>query len=167
MEKKLYLGKNKEHYALVDEKDYLRLKGHHWIRHKQLGYAYRQERRGKKKKTYYLHREVLGLSYGDGMVVDHIDRNPLNCKRDNLRAAKGHKMNAQNKPSFKGSSSRFRGVRKRGTQFEAYVHIEGKQIHVGRFEKEVDAAIAVHHKRKEVMPWACTDPALEKEVSDI
>lgn len=33
-----------------------------------------------------LHRWLLGLDVGDRRIGDHKDRNPMNCRRENLRA---------------------------------------------------------------------------------
>lgn len=68
-------------YAIVDKEDFLRLSnGPRWHLHMR-GYATRTI--GRKKIRQYLHREVLG--YSGKKSVDHIDRNPLNCQKKNLR----------------------------------------------------------------------------------
>ena len=36
-------------------------------------------------KAEYLHRWLMNIKKGDKAVVDHIDRNLLNCQRSNLR----------------------------------------------------------------------------------
>jgi len=58
----------------------------------------------------HLHREVLGLSKGDG-IVDHKDGNGINCQRENLRKT-NLSVNSRNAPGprDKISISGFRGV---------------------------------------------------------
>jgi hypothetical protein len=38
-----------------------------------------------KQRSLLLHRVLLGLTWGDGLQIDHIDHNPLNNQRRNLR----------------------------------------------------------------------------------
>lgn len=46
-------------------------------------YAVALVRKGKSLRAVYLHRLVMGA--GNGEIVDHIDGDPLNCCRSNLR----------------------------------------------------------------------------------
>ncbi|GAH21431.1 unnamed protein product, partial [marine sediment metagenome] len=47
--------------------------------------AVRGIRRGGKNIQIPMHRQILGLKPGDGKIVDHINRNPLDNRRVNLR----------------------------------------------------------------------------------
>jgi hypothetical protein len=58
-------------------------------------YAARRGRAGEPKQVY-LHREVLGLNPGDGLVGDHIEGNTLDNRRCNLRRAT-HTENQRNR----------------------------------------------------------------------
>lgn len=68
-----------------------------------------------KQKTILLHREIMkrmaGNEIPEGYIVDHIDRNPLNNQRNNLRLVT-HRQNAQNKNKMKNNKSGFIGVSK-------------------------------------------------------
>ena len=53
------------------------------------------------KLTHYLHREVLGLTPGDGLETDHRNGDRLDNRRSNLRVAT-RAQNAQNVPARSG-----------------------------------------------------------------
>lgn len=73
--------------------------------------------------------------------VDHIDRNTLNDKIENLRAAT-KKENCRNKTSSKNSTSKYLGVWKEGNRFRSEICVDGKRKYIGSFKNEHDAAIA-------------------------
>jgi hypothetical protein len=97
------------------------------------GYTYTQY----KGKRYMVHNIIYEMVFGsipDGMVVDHIDRNPLNNRPDNLRLA----TLSQNQGN-RGSKRKFKGVYKyRNGKYRAC--IAGK--HLGYFDCKKQAALA-------------------------
>ncbi len=78
-------------HALVDDEDFARLSAYRWGMYEgaKTNYALRGEHiagtRG--TRTYYMHREVLGLPQGSGhdIEADHWDFDGLNNVRSNLR----------------------------------------------------------------------------------
>jgi hypothetical protein len=145
-------------YALVDAAD--AEWANQWKWHlTDKGYARRSEymgggRRGT-TKSYFLHREILGLTHGDGADGDHIDLNKLNCRRSNLRVLTDGK-NAQNRPGWSVASSKYRGVSwdKSRRKWLAYITVAGKHRRIGRFDSEDDAGEAARLARVELMPYA-------------
>lgn len=78
-ELKLTQGKT----ALVSGEDFDYLNQFNW-QFTPRGYVKRStSRKMGKKTTIFLHRELMGFPVG--LYVDHIDGNPLNNQRDNLR----------------------------------------------------------------------------------
>lgn len=71
---------------------------------------YARRRRGTPVYRYVM-RQVLGHKIPRGMVVDHIDRNPLNNRRDNLRLCTPQ-QNAANRSVSGRGSSKYKGVTK-------------------------------------------------------
>jgi hypothetical protein len=91
------------------------------------------------------------------MEVDHIDRDRLNYRRTNLRVfRKTQGANPQNKPSYHGSSSAYRGVSwHKGTQkWMAYVKTQGRVTYLGVFTSEQEAAEAARAGRQRLLPFA-------------
>ena len=77
--------------------------------------------------------------------IDHIDRNPRNNTRGNLRAC-GKAANNKNVPTRENKTSGHRGVSKRGDRWQAVVRINGKLKWLGVFDSEEDgAAVAAPH----------------------
>jgi hypothetical protein len=77
-----------------------------------------------------------------GDPVDHINRNKLDNRRENLRVV-DRSANNQNRQKFKGpASSQYVGVTKRGNRWAARIKKDGKSCALGRFDTERDAAIA-------------------------
>lgn len=102
-----------------------------------------------------LHRDLLGLTPGDGVEGDHINLNKLDNRRSNLRVTT-RPQSAQNKPSYTGTSSHYRGVSwdKREKLWVAYCHVNGKRVYSARFESEQEAAEAAAAARRQFLPFA-------------
>ena len=133
--------------AIVDDEDYERLNQFRWHANKK-GYAMRHLKTGK-RNTVFMHREIIGAY--PGIFVDHIDGNIFNNQRNNLRLAT-NAQNCCNSGSRRGSSSSFKGVRLfRDGKWHARIMANYKEIHLGYFKNEIDAAIAynnaaiIHH----------------------
>lgn len=151
-------AKTQRRTALVDAELFEELNEYRWIYHEGQGYAYRWIVVEGRRRMVYLHRHILGLQFGDGLVADHINGQKLDCRKKNLRICTAQ-QNAQNVRT-RGKTSRFRGVFLSGGKWIAVVR-QGKDTHyLGRFTDEVQAAMAADAKRQEVMPFAEPDPAL-------
>ena len=144
-------------YARVDDED-RHLAQHLWRWH-GAGYASRAE---PGLGTVLLHREIMGLTPGDGLEVDHRNRDKLDCRRSNLRVVT-HAENQQNfRPSGnvtwcrRPTSSSVRGVSWDGRRgkWKATVTVGGKTYHLGRFDTEAQAARCAAAFRAEHMPYA-------------
>ena len=139
--------------AMVDDEDFERLNQHKWCVHQKDGiyYALRHFTKSNGKKTMkFMHREILEL--GDHIpCVDHIDRDGLNNRRNNLRLAT-NSQNFMNKIAHRNASSAFKGVRwhKRDNVWTAQITLNKKYVHIGQFRDEMEAARAYDRKAKEL-----------------
>lgn len=127
--------------ALVDDDDYDRLMAcGSW--HYGQGYARREFRANGKRKGVLMHRFIVGEP--DGLIIDHIDGDPLNNQRANLRLCT-HSQNVRNQKSpHSNSKSGVKGVYwsvARG-KWQADIRVNGKTIHLGRFTELLEAAEA-------------------------
>jgi hypothetical protein len=80
-----------------------------------------------------------------GQLVDHINGNGLDCRRENLRLCTA-KENAHNrKPWAKAKISKFKGVTRyhpRRPGWDAQICSDGKVLYLGHFATEEEAARA-------------------------
>ena len=85
-----------------------------------------------------LHRIIMGAP--EDFVVDHINRNPLDNRRDNLRIVT-QQENCMNLTISKNNKSGVPGVcwDKDANKWVAKITYKYKRIHLGRFEKLEDA----------------------------
>ena len=135
-------------FALVDDADYDWLNQYKWCAFKcrESFYAIRRSiRTNEKGKHYsvYMHRQILGLGYGDSRQGDHIDHNTLDNRRDNLRICTCQQNHFNRKPDS-NSTSRFKGVcwDKQYQKWQVDINIKGKHKKLGRFTDEKEAALA-------------------------
>lgn len=109
----------------------------------------------KTHKIGYIHRLITGAP--DGMVVNHIDGDPLNNLMNNIRICTTAEnlqnllKNRDNKPHNAGRNVSF--VKKTG-MWRVRVHLNGKDYHGGFFEKLEDAEEAAIKKRMEIYTHA-------------
>lgn len=136
-------------YAMIDVADIAWVQQWRW----QLNQVGRVQR-GKGGQTFLLHRELMGLSFGDKREVDHFDRDPLNNRRGNLRITT-RAQNAQNLPLRKGTS-RHRGVSwdSMRQMWHALVYVDHVRHDLGFFDDESEAAKAARDGRLRLMPYA-------------
>jgi hypothetical protein len=92
-------------------------------------------------KMLGLHREIMNQP--KGLLVDHLDGNSLDNRRANLRVATWA-QNAQNRQKKQNTSSRFKGVsfHKRYKKYSGTIFHRGKNLLLGWFDNEIDAARA-------------------------
>jgi hypothetical protein len=91
-----------------------------------------------KGKMYAVHRLIFMLFHGYlPETVDHIDGNPSNNKKENLRAAT-RKENSRNRRSNK-SKQLLKGVSNNHGRFRARIRVSGKSLNLGTFKTEIEA----------------------------
>lgn len=93
--------------------------------------------------TVLMHRQVMGLTAGDKRVVDHINHNGLDNRRENLRLV-SHRENAHNKRSKDSMSSRYIGVcwDKCANLWKSTIYVGNQKRSLGYFKDEDLAAVA-------------------------
>lgn len=144
---------------IVDADDYARLSRYRW----HIGGADRHVARwDRDHRRVWLHHEVLRLAVP--VLVDHINLNPLDNRKANLRLATTA-LNAQNQGS-RGGSSQHRGVvwdKTRG-KWRAQCVLNGRCHNLGRYDNEEEAAHVVSTFRAEYMPFSEDARLAEQEL---
>jgi len=96
---------------------------------------------GAKRTAIYMHREIMGAK--DDGIVDHVNRDPLDNRRENLRMVTAQ-QSVCNRRVFRTKKgvkhSRYRGVYYSG--WMASIQVGGKKKYLGTFESEESAARA-------------------------
>lgn len=138
---------------MVDAEDYESLARHRW--HLTHGYVARKVPGTTSQRTRQLHREILGLDFGDARQGDHRNRCKLDNRRENLRIVT-NAQNGQNVPGDRTASSRYRGVswNTREGKWKATVRLNGRLHHLGYFASEQEAADVAAAWREEHMPFS-------------
>lgn len=126
------LGDNAKHgYAIVDIEDAY-LADRVWTANGH-GYAVRTEYGG---KNIFMHHAVNGRPDA-GKVTDHIDGNPLNNRRSNLRNVFPYQNQSNMKPR---GDRKYKGVQYRGKNWRVQIVHRGKLYTVGKIKTELEAA---------------------------
>lgn len=132
-----------EKIFFIDGEDLEKIKGYKWIprRYKNKSIFYINTYT-KENNSLLLHRLIM--DFPEGMVVDHIDGNPLNNQKSNLRVcSKAQNTRNRKKPST-GLTSKYKGVHlfKRDNKYIAKIGINDLRKYLGIYDNESDAAIA-------------------------
>jgi hypothetical protein len=138
-------------FAQVDDEDYEYLNQWKWYttKHYKNYYATRNLNR----KIISMHRVIMNTP--DDKEVDHIDHNGLNCQKYNMRNCI-HAENMANR--FSCGRSKYLGVYYQRNKYKdriyeyivAQIGIKDRNIYIGRFKTEKDAALAYDKKAIEL-----------------
>lgn len=135
----LVTSKGIDYEILLDDEDYSAVTKHRWYVNK--GYAQRACWTGKRYRNLSLHRFVMNEPRKG--VVDHIDGNPLNNQKSNLRVVT-QAANLRNSREAKG----YTWVKRRN-KWQAQIRLNYKQLYLGSFDTEDEARNAYLKARKE------------------
>lgn len=136
--------------ALVDDSDYEWLMQFKWTYAK--GYAaYGMSYRNGTKAFIYMHKLITQI--GSSFIVDHINMNPLDNRRENLRVAT-KAQNGWNCNAPKDNKTGYKGVVKRdllsGAKWIAQIRCNGKAYYLGLHDTPEAAAKAYDAKALEL-----------------
>jgi hypothetical protein len=123
-------------------------------------------------KSYCVHVIVAcaHIDNHDGFAcVDHIDHDKNNNDVSNLRWST-HSQNLMNMSKRSNTSSTYKGVcwEKQAQKWRANIRLDGKTKHLGRFENEVQAAVAYNDAAIQYFTeFACLNVIPVESVIDI
>lgn len=126
-----------DEYAIVDKEDYERCMEHIWTA-SELNTPHTKISRN----TVWLSSFVLGSDPEEGEITFK-NKNKLDCRKNNLIIVSRLELNRRRRPSI-NSRSKYKGVdwQKSNKKWRARIQVKGKQIHLGLFDDEDDAAKA-------------------------
>ena len=140
--------------AIVDDGDFESLNKHKWSvqEGKYSLYAARREVIEGRSTYIAMHREIMGLSYGDVRLIDHINLNGLDNRRSNLRIA-DKSLNARNGRLRVNNKSGYRGVSwsKRSGKWRAQISVSGHHREIGLYSSLEEAGIAYKQSCKKYL----------------
>ena len=134
--------------VLIDDEDFDRVNEYSWHINKYVEAVIYN----KMKKKYFntlLHRFIMNAQ--KDQRIDHIDRNPFNNQKSNLRPCT-NQQNLWNTALPKHNTSGYKGVSwcKRDKRWYSAIILKGKHIHLGCFTDKYNAFLAYEAKAKEL-----------------
>ncbi len=136
-------------FAVIDAEDYDFLRTVMW--HTKEGNATCYARGHVKGKHVNMHRVLMGAK--DGEVVDHIDHDGLNNRKDNLRVCSVAENNRNRRVGMRRkTSSKYKGVSwdKKSRKYVAYINHNRKKHLLGMYHDEIEAAMAYDRQASEL-----------------
>lgn len=121
-------------YALIDHEDFELVSRFKWY-FSSLGYVSRSGC----KKHFTLHQLIMKTKKGE--YVDHVNRNKLDNRKENLRIVT-NQQNSFNRIKSKNNKTGYKGVtyNKNANKFMSYINLNYKQIYLGLFNDKKEAA---------------------------
>lgn len=123
---------------IVDDSDAHIIKNMKWYVCKERGYAIRtfyygiSGKENRNRRTYTLHRYILGIS-DPKIYVDHINGNGLDNRRSNLRTVTPL-QNSYNRGAQSNNKEGIKGVCSKRNKYRVTKIIFGKQLNIGVYD---------------------------------
>jgi hypothetical protein len=141
-------------YAIVDDEDYMFLNKWKWCAHKkeELWYVERSTGIDGKYYTTYIHHLILGLPSKKEIIIDHINGDGLDNRKENLRICRNGQNQLNRKVNKNKITSKCRGVSfdKRSGFYRARITHKGQYYNLGIYKDEQDASDAYEKKAHEL-----------------
>lgn len=146
---KLYTNDGISREVMISPEDHSELSIHKWFYHSQ-GYACRTTTKDGVRQTILMHRQIMEFP----LLVDHINGNKLDNRRDNLRST-SRATNALNSKMRSDNTTGYRGISWDNTRNRWFVSArkDGKTYSAGRFTKISDAILARSNLIGELHGW--------------
>jgi hypothetical protein len=133
-------------FAIVDDCDYAYVSKFRWHARRDtrkqgdVWYAARNVKTATKTTIGLMHRELLGVE--PGLMVDHVDGDGLNNRRENIRTCTVKQNNCNQRK--RDGSSLFKGVSliRSSGKWRASIKIDGASRNLGNYPTEREAAAA-------------------------
>ncbi len=131
------------YHTLIDNEDYEEISKYSWHVCPANGkiYVSRSDYSTGKHRTQKLHRQLLRCP--KDLVVDHINGDPLDNRRCNIRVCT-RRQNARNLLPKLGNTSKYKGVHwyKIDKIWRAQIKLDTGNKYLGKFKEELEAAKA-------------------------
>lgn len=130
-------------FSTVDKEDFEKVNQYTW-KYSNRGYAASNYFEAGKYKTRLMHRVIIGDP--KGYFVDHIDGNPLNNRKENLRLVSNvqntwnQSKGARNTSGYKGVTVKHPKNANQTTRYQATITRKGRKFYLGYFDNPHDAA---------------------------
>lgn len=145
---------NKPFY--FDLEDYDKIKNYCWVENKGLGYIKASARKGNANHIL-MHRLILDSINDSKMVVDHINHNPMDNRKENLRLVtrRQNRLNTPKINSFNKDTG-YPGItiynlKKGGIKYNVSICVNDKTTYLGRFNS-LEEALKVREEA-EIKYW--------------
>jgi hypothetical protein len=141
------ISKGETFECIIDTDDLEKIKQYSWHRGTKGYIVY------KNKETVYIHRLITNCP--KGLFIDHIDGNPLNNKKNNLRVVTTQ-QNAQNRALMPNNKTGYRGVyfEKQTEKYRVQLVIDGTTMDFGRYDNVDIAGYVSAQIIKNFMPYS-------------
>jgi hypothetical protein len=134
-----YIILTKGYKTMVDDEDYEWLNQWNWYYNL---YATRKIQKNNKSNNIWMHRLIMNCP--KNLVVDHINLDKLDNRKNNLRICNKH-QNEMNRKLDKDNKTGFKGIKwfKLGKKhWESKIKLNNKDIYLGLYETKIEAARA-------------------------
>lgn len=131
-------------YTLVDDEDYPFLNRFHWM----INDGYPVVHMVVADRQHLMRMGRLILNPGRRLMVDHINGDPLDNRKANLRLCSIGQNNQNARPHGRNTASRYKGVHLNNGRWAAGIYHDGVNMYLGLHSSEEDAALAYDEKAR-------------------
>src|SRR5262249_55618305 len=149
--------------AFVDDDDFAPVSQYHWCyrgeRNSGQGYAIRHDKDGKKYRTVYLHRAIMGPVPPEHEVIFR-NGDRLDCRRENLRVVSKQEARQHHQRARSNSKSGIKGIsyNRRPRTWSVDIYRHGRARRVGTVLTLKDARDAYQAELRSENPDLHTAP---------